>query len=131
MLSTTTRSGARRMTARSATARSRGTYPGRNDTRVSGARPVRGAVRPRSASTRAVIWGGALPPKAALILRPLYAGGLWLAVMQMPSGAPVATTWQDTIGVVTGTSDSVVGMPFPSSTAATVSAKRALRKRTS
>ena len=64
-------------------------------------------------------------------MKPLYSGGLWLAVMHTPRGAPAATTWQETIGVVTGPSGRIAGTPFPSRTAATASAKREPRNRTS
>ena len=41
---------------------------------------------------RSTCSGGALPPASDLTLKPLYSGGLWLAVIMMPAAAFMVVT---------------------------------------
>src|SRR3989442_1153175 len=63
--------------------------------------------------------------------RPLYSGGLWLAVMMMPPARrPLTMAWATT-GVGTGAGERVTDMPCAARTLAASRANRSDRKRVS
>src|SRR5258706_8994564 len=72
----------------------------------------------RNDSTPWHIDGSAEPPKCALSLNPLKAGGLWLAVIMTPPMALLALTAKDTAGVGVGPEASTTSNPFAQNTSA-------------
>ena len=78
-----------------------------------------------------VVEGLAEPPKASFTLKPLYRGGLWLAVIITPAPAQRSCTAQETAGVGAYPSESQDLMPFPAAMPATRSANSRERKRRS
>jgi len=83
------------------------------------------------ASIARVTCGSAGAPSAVENLRPLYSGGLWLAVMVMPPARLPLTIAKATAGVGTGAGERATGMPRPARVAAAARAKRSDRKRVS
>src|SRR5690242_7863139 len=79
---------------------------------------LRTGFRSRNASTPWHIEGSADPPKWALSLNPLKAGGLWLAVIITPPTARRALTANDTAGVGVGQAVNKTSKPFPQKTSA-------------
>src|SRR5678815_4858123 len=75
--------------------------------------------------------GSAEPPKCALSLNPLKAGGLWLAVIITPPTARCAFTAKETAGVGVGWAVSTTLNPLPQKTSAARRANWSERKRRS
>src|SRR6266511_2295922 len=74
--------------------------------------------RSRNPSTSWHMDDSAEPPKCALSLNPLKAGGLWLAVIITPPIAPWDLTAYETAGVGVGWAVSRTAKPLPPKTSA-------------
>jgi len=75
--------------------------------------------------------GRAGAPSLVESLRPLYSGGLWLAVMLIPAARRPSTTAKATAGVGIGVGERTTGTPRAASVVATSCAKRSDMKRVS
>ena len=78
-----------------------------------------------------VVSGNAGAPSAVENFRPLYSGGLWLAVTVMPPARRPLTMANATAGVGIGAGERATGTPRPARTSAASRAKRSDRKRVS
>src|SRR5512135_3055513 len=83
------------------------------------------------ASISLVVSGKAGPPQAAENLRPLYSGGLWLAVKLIPPAAFLRMMSKATAGVGTSRFERKERTPFAARTLTASAAKLSDRKRVS
>jgi hypothetical protein len=75
--------------------------------------------------------GSMAPPDGSRTLKPLSAGGLWLAVILTAPSAAKCTTWKEMAGVGVGPWQKCTGMPLPAITSAAARAKAWPEKRLS